>query len=81
MQQLGSALRPHVVDLSFIVTHQSSAHQKIKALLCHINFDYMTNFVKKCFVFISIFFLHSIKKDKKIHTELDRASKFTLTAI
>ena len=44
--------RAHVVDLFFIVTH---VHQKIKALFCCINFDYTTNFVKKCFVFLSIF--------------------------
>ena len=36
--------RPRVVDLLFIVT---LAHQKIKALFCHFNFDYMANFVEK----------------------------------
>ena len=40
-------LRLRVVDVSFIVT---SAHQKMKALLCRITF------VKTCFVFLSIFF-------------------------
>ena len=34
-------------------------------LFCCINFVYMTNFVKKMFVFVSIFFLLSIKKEKK----------------
>ena len=55
-------IRPCVVDLSFIVT---STHQKIKALFCHINFDYATDFVKKCFVFFSILLLLTIKKEKK----------------
>ena len=40
-------------------------HQKIKTLFCHIRFDYMTNFVKKRFVFLSLFFLLSIRKEKK----------------
>ena len=56
------SFRPRVVDLSFIVTR---AHQKIKALFCRINFDYATNFVEKCFVFLSILLLLSIKKEKK----------------
>ena len=55
-------IRPRVVDLLFIVT---SAHQKIKALFCHINFDYATNFVKKCCFFFSILLLLTIKKEKK----------------
>ena len=70
-------VRPHVVDLSFIVT---CAHQKIKALFCHINFDYAKN-VKKWFVFLSTFFLLNIKKKRKIYTKLDQASKFTLTLL
>ena len=59
---------PHVIDLSFIITR---ANQKmktyfvVKALFCCIDLDYMTNFVKKCFVFLSIFFLLHIKKEKK----------------
>ena len=69
-------VRPHVVDLSFIVT---CAHQKIKALFCRINFDYVKNAVKKCFVFVSTFFLLSIKKKRKIYTKLDQTSKFTST--
>ena len=60
--EVNDALRPRVVDLLFIVTR---VHQKIKALFCHINFDYVTNFVKKCFVFLSILLLLSIKKEKK----------------
>ena len=70
-------LRPHVVDLSFIVI---CAHQKIKALFCHINFDYATNFVKKMF-FLSIFFLLSIKKERKRNTKLNCALNFTLASI
>ena len=54
-------IRPRVVDLSFIVI---LALQKIEALLCFINFDYTINFVKNV-VFLSIFFLLSIKKGKK----------------
>ena len=53
-------IRPCVVDLLFIVT---CAFQKIKAYFCRINFDYTKNFEKN--VFLSIFFLLSIKKDKK----------------
>ena len=34
-------VRPCVLDLSFIVTH---VHQKLKALFCHINFDYYEKF-------------------------------------
>ena len=52
-------ISPRVVDLSFIVTR---AHQQIKALFCRLNFNYATNFVKKCFVFLSILLLLSIKK-------------------
>ena len=63
-------LRPYVVDFSFIVTH---AHQKIKALFCCINFDYITNFVKKCFVFLSIFFFYFECKKRK--------QKYTLNSI
>ena len=37
-------IKPCEVDLSFIVNRM---HQKIKALLCQINFDYMINFEKK----------------------------------
>ena len=55
-------IRPRVVDLLFIV---DCMHQKINALFCCINFDYMTKSVKKCFIFLSIFFLLSIKKEKK----------------
>ena len=37
-----AVFRPHVADLSFIVTR---THQKIKALFCRINFDYTKNLV------------------------------------
>ena len=68
---------PCVADLSFIVT---CVHQKIKPLFCRINFGYTQNFVKECFVFFHLFsFEH--KKKRKIHTKLDRASKFILTFI
>ena len=53
-------IRPCVVDLLFIVT---CAFQKIKVYFCCINIDYTKNFEKN--VFLSIFFLLSIKKDKK----------------
>ena len=55
-----------VVYLSFI----TCTHQKIKALFCCINFDYMTSFVKKCFVFH--FFSFEYKK---------RKAKYTLNSI
>ena len=45
----------------------------MKALFCCINFDYR-NFVKKYFVFLSIFFLLSIYIKEK-HTKLNGASK------
>ena len=56
------AIRPHLVDLLLIVM---CTPQKMKALFFHINFDYLKNFVKKCFDFLSIFFLLSVKKEKK----------------
>ena len=67
-------VRPRVVDVSFIAT---GAHQKIKASFYRINFDYTTNFIRKFFLFLYITFLLSIKKERKMHTKLDRASKFT----
>ena len=54
-------LRPHVIDLPFIVT---CTHQKIKALFCHISFDYTTNFAKNVLFFFLFFVLLSIKKQK-----------------
>ena len=72
-------IRPQLVDLSFRVTR---VHQKRKALFCRINFDYRTNSVKKHFVFFSVFFLLSTKKQKrKVSNKLDHALKFTLTSI
>ena len=53
--------RPHVADLFFIVTF---AHQKIKALFCHFNFDYMANFVEKSFVFLFFYFEYNKRKEK-----------------
>ena len=67
-------VRRSVVDVSFIAT---GAHQKIKASFYRTNFDYTTNFIRKFFVFLYITFLLSIKKERKMHTKLDRASKFT----
>ena len=61
-QQKLLLLRPRLVDVSFIVT---CSHQKIKALFSRINFDYAKNFVEKCFVFLSILLLLSIKIEKK----------------
>ena len=52
-------IRPHVVDLLFIV---NCTHQKIKALFCCIDVDCYEKFYKKnvsCF-----FFLFSLKKEK-----------------
>ena len=55
-------IRPHVVDVSFIVT---CTHQKIKALFCCINFDYAVNFVKKCcFTFYFPSFEYQERKEK-----------------
>ena len=53
-----------IVDLSFIVT---CAHQKIKALFCHIIFDYYNKFCKKMFFSLSLFLLGiyiNIKKEE-----------------
>ena len=63
-------ISPHVIDLSFTIT---GANQKmktyfvVKALFCCINIDYMTNFVKKCFVFL-FFFSFAYKKRKEKYT-------------
>ena len=57
------SLRPSAVDLSFIV----ASTQKIEALFCRINFDYVANFVKN--VFLSIFSFE-YKKRKKIHIKI-----------
>ena len=53
----------------------------MKALFCRINFDYTTNFVKNVLFFFMFFSFEYKKKEEKIHTKLDRASKFTLTSI
>ena len=55
-------LRPRLVHLSFIVTR---AYQKIKVLFCRISFDYTTNSVKKCFVFLLPFLFFVFLRIKK----------------
>ena len=57
-----AVFRPHVADLSFIVT---LTHQKIKALFCCINFDYTKNLVKKCFVLFHLFSFEYKKRKEK----------------
>ena len=69
-------IRLCVVDLSFIVTH---AHQKIKALFTALILI-MEQILHKIFAFLSVSFLLGIKK-RKIHTELNHASKFTSTSV
>ena len=78
LKSLWNIFRPCVAEFLFIVI---CTHQKIKALFSHINFDYMRNFVKNFFVFLSVFFLLSIKKDRKIHTKHNCTSKFTLMSM
>ena len=69
-------VRPHVVDLSFVVTH---THQKIKALFCCINFECYKKFCRKIFLFLP--FSSEYIKKRRIYTKLNRASKFTFTSI